>query len=627
MKQFLKKILVFMCMVLLLVLIPTVMYASQLDSPLNDNPLNGGVQIDEEGPTVDFNTLTVDKTEINPGEYVDISFKVSDDVSSIAEVYCNVTQGNGAGTGAGITNDDSTGEWIFSISPRYAGVMEITDIIVSDASGNVTHYINNAHSKYGELTYMTFENEVIEYVDMSSKNVTVLGANNEDQEGPELILNSLSVDKTQVRSGEQVNLTLQFSDESDIAEVYCNVIQANGQGLGAGITVDEESNTWVYSFNPGYAGLTEITDIMVSDINGNITHYINTAYSKYGDFGYATWEDEVIKNVDLSKGNFTVVTTNVEDDEIPELVLNTLKVDKTLANVREQVDVSFQIVDDSKISEVYCLVTQGNGSGLGAGIMEDKETGVWTYSFYPSYYGQVEITELTIADENGNMVQYINTAHSKYGELTYMTWEGAERKYADLSAANFYVGIKDDETGIFVSGSGITEDTTLEVEIKEHSGDDYDKMKGDKHKSHGYYEIRVKGDYKGGHKFRVFFDVPWAKDGEIVRICHMKHDGTMQIEEVPAKDGKVSMEVSEFSPFLIEEKLIDENLNDNNDDVNTNKDTKLDSDIENSKEESNDETKVVPKTGDNLILKGYAWLVVLFVSSVFVIGNLKKKRR
>ena len=524
---------------------------------------------DTTGPTVDFATLTVSKSEIQFGEAVKLSFKVEDE-SDIAEVYCNVVQSNGDLMGCGIERDLESGIWTFSYTPNYYGTCEIMDISVSDANGNVTRYVNSAYSRYGEGMY-DWDNENNIDIDMSSANFEVIGGNGNDAAGPTIVMDSIAVDKTQVSVNDSFKLQFVVEDDSDIAEIYLDMMQANGQLMGAGIEKDVETGKWIYTFAPNYVGLVEIAGIKIIDAYGNVTRYINSFNSRYGEAGY-DWGDASALKVDLSRGNVEVRGGKVGDVTGPEIALDTLSVDELQIKVHECSNISFKIVDESEIGEVYCNVTQGNGSLMGYGIQFDINTGVWTFSYTPDYYGEVEIQSVEITDTNGNETVYVNSAHSKYGQTGY-DWGDENSILTDLSAANFYVGIRDDETGIFVSGSDVTEDTTLDVEEKEFEGTDYDKMNnhshkhdGDKHhhhKPHGYYDIHVKDHHNGGNKFKVFFDVPWAKDGEMVRVSHMKHDGTIQIEDLPAKNGKVCMEVTEFSPFLVEQIIIN-NTSDTN---------------------------------------------------------------
>ena len=336
-------------------------------------------------------------------------------------------------------------------------------------------------------------------------------------------------------------------------------------------------------------------------------------------------------------GSFIAATT---DTEGPKVILESLKVSKQEVNLGETVEISYQLMDDSEIASYSCGITLGNGYGPGYGMRMDTETGICTFDYIPNYYGLAEIVDLVVVDVNGNTTRYINTAHSKYGELGY-NWEDDTAIYADLSAANFYVGIKDEGTGIFVSGSDITEDTKLDVEEKEFEGSDYDKMKEHSHKHdngkhhghhpHGYYDIHVKDHNNGGNKFKVFFDVPWAKDGEMVRVSHMKHDGTIQIEDLPAKNGRVWMEVTEFSPFLVEQIVINNTQDttsggNQNTPTGGNQNTDLDSNQatnetqSNSTEDTSDSKKdensnmTSPKTGDDEMF------FVYFVSYMMIIS-------
>lgn len=63
-------------------------------------------------------------------------------------------------------------------------------------------------------------------------------------------------------------------------------------------------------------------------------------------------------------------------------------------------------------------------------------------------------------------------------------------------------------------------------------------------------------------KTKVFFDVPRGfSDGDKLKIRHLLSDGTIQTRTATVIDGKVGLDVNEFSPFmLVVKKSKDKNL-------------------------------------------------------------------
>lgn len=618
MKQFFKKSVLFGAVVFMLFFAPTIMCASQVNKPDF-----GGVTLDTEGPRIDFSTFKFEKDEVPYNGQNGLSFKVQD-TSEVGSVTVWFTVGPKAVvTGSTMLYQEETGMWQNPITSSIAGTVELYYIDLIDAYGNKTIYINKGNSHFGNTEnglYWGDEDSI--GVDLSEWSYTILGGNADDADGPTIDFNTFEVEKENVEFNEPNNFSFKVLDESEVGRVTLWVTIGD-KAVVNGVTMlhREETGMWEGDITSVTSGEVEVSYINLVDANGNETTYVNKNNSHVNSMENGIY-------VDLSDWNYTVLGGNAEDVDGPIIDFKTFDIEKDEVKFKEENKISFKAYDESKIGRVTIWMTIGDKATVtGATMLYNQETLLWETAIIPTIFGKAEIYYIDLVDENGNTTYYYNEKNSHFGNTeTGLYWGDETSTYEDLSDLCFYVGIQDDETGIFVSGSDITEDTTLEVEIKEHKGDVYDKMKGDKHKSHGYFEIRVKGHHKGGHKFKVFFDVPWAKDGEFVRICHMKHDGTMQIEEVPAKGGKVYMEVSEFSPFLIEEKIVDDNLAGNNsEESNASANTNGESSKKQENKDVNQTDKTAPDTGDDTF--GFVYVAIFFLGVAIIVNEVLLKRK
>ena len=151
---------------------------------------------------------------------------------------------------------------------------------------------------------------------------------------------------------------------------------------------------------------------------------------------------------------------------------------------------------------------------------------------------------------------------------------------------------------------GVTfEDTNdglvIEGNIIENKTDTYEKMieyAGEK----GYgnlfkmYEFHVKGNGSLNRNITITFDLGEENNGKKAYILHQKHDNSYEEWERKVEDGKVSITVSELSPFTVMlESTVDNEITNN------------------------------PQTGDNL----YKYLVLLCVGSLGMIIGLKPLTR
>ncbi len=144
-----------------------------------------------------------------------------------------------------------------------------------------------------------------------------------------------------------------------------------------------------------------------------------------------------------------------------------------------------------------------------------------------------------------------------------------------------------EEERLIVEGVTYTDKDNMQIEgsIVTEANETYNKMI-EFLKAKGYqnifkmYEIHVKDNQKLSHSLTITFDLGTINNGKIAYILHQKHDGSYEEFTKLVENGKVSIEVSELSPFIIafkeeENKLtnIDVTATEQNQDVSNNAQT------------------------------------------------------
>ncbi len=108
----------------------------------------------------------------------------------------------------------------------------------------------------------------------------------------------------------------------------------------------------------------------------------------------------------------------------------------------------------------------------------------------------------------------------------------------------------DENTGVSVTGQKDI-DTTLAVENLAPEADVYKELvkQLEGKKVVGAYEVKLNGSYEG--KLSVSFNVDSKYNDQKATVLHKKSDGTVETFEAVVAGGKVTVEVSELSPFIV----------------------------------------------------------------------------
>ena len=226
---------------------------------------------------------------------------------------------------------------------------------------------------------------------------------------PVINVQSLKVDKKQVKIGDSVKVSIRITDEAEIKHVFMFYQRPQ--------TKNTESMVLTYNNITGYyegkieiketseSGIWKISWIKAEDIYDNQIEIHN---SNVYDF----YEEKA----DLSAGDFEVEGTEA-DIHAPVIDIESLKVSKNQAGTGDKVKISIRITDETEIKHVFMfyqrpqtkntesmVLKYNNITGYYEGEIEIKETsesGIWKISWMKAediYDNQIEIHNSNVYD-------------------------------------------------------------------------------------------------------------------------------------------------------------------------------------------------------------------------------------
>lgn len=508
---------------------------------------------DKSAPEVVASTIKVDKATVGRGGTVTISMKINDESEIADAVLWIVADGELQDYGFGSYNKE-TGLWDFEVEPRYFGLTEIQCIRVKDVYTNYMEYYNSASGR----VYKDFDMDYVKYADLSGGNFTVSrGSYSKESDAPVIELNSLTVSDPRPSLNDEVYFKVKISDSSPIASTYFDYAYSSANLRTYG-EYNSESGYYEYMVRCSNYGDFEPLRLVAEDAFGNMTTYIDKDQRYTKEYGYENVDGQP---ANLSAANFTV-QGGTGDVTPPTLDVSSVRIDKKYLDREETTIVSFKASDDTGIN---CHDTDIWYAGLWESVATsckyNKKTGRYEVMVSGDCYGTHQLYEIKLCDNYGNMVYYCDMS-TEIGELYgYEPEQGY--KDVDLSAAIFYVGIENEDTGTFVSNSTMDDSTRLKVGKLDKKADGYSELVQSGYNVKGFYEVKVKGACDmSSERTKVFFDVPPGfKEGDELQVRHLLSDGTVQTEEAVVRSGKVGLDVTEFSPFMISvKKSKDKNL-------------------------------------------------------------------
>lgn len=480
---------------------------------------------------VTVSNVRVSNSSPKLGDTVRYSFEYSSTID-IVRVDVSMQYGSAGYSSGGEYYEDDHSLW-FDVTMESYGDYRINYITFTDANANV-YWIHN-------ITTSAYVPPESTGMDMSATDISVQPTNVDTQK-PNIDVSSLRVDNKKHFVGDWANIYIKITDNEGINSVGYMYRMGNGTEVSGG-GIYEGNDTWKLDIFAEVPGNYEILYITATDLSGNTTAVYDSGY-----VGYKQYEGDTKS---LSAASFKVTGSNPNDKKAPIIHTNTLSVSKIKADLNEKVVVSVKITEESKLERINPFVQMGK-----AGICEmsnafqyNSATGKYEMTLDSEYYGIWEIMGIHAVDANGNETLIYNS-NMYTGETPYGYFGNPTAK-KDMSGSVFYVGITDADTGIFITGNGMNNNVRFDAKHLSKDGNAYKKLYKKGYNVDKFMELKVSGNYsERGEKVKVEFPVS-ASNGSKVLIKHLRPNGQIQQEAKTVYGGKVSMYVSDFSPFMI----------------------------------------------------------------------------
>ena len=344
---------------------------------------------DVEAPTINIDSLKIDKTEATIGDTITISIEITDN-SEIDYAYISyempITQKDKSYQ---LTKNNNTGKYEtkITIDENYEeGLWKITYISATDSASN-TKYLNNSKGKYASSDSKE---------DMSKGNFTVTGTN-ADVEAPNINAKSLKNDKTEATIGDTVTVSLEITDNSEIEYAFIYYTMPITQ-IDKSYKLKKNNSTGKYEVKitideSFQEGLWKISYISATDSASN-TKYLNNSKGKYASSD---------SKEDLSKGNFMVCMDNSTLENYIELknikTVDGVTVYKSNTTVSNQIINGDVYIGPEAVVTLSDVVVNGNIYVLGGARLNSiiaKEVNArsiqWSSYGYTFYNGTAYIS-------------------------------------------------------------------------------------------------------------------------------------------------------------------------------------------------------------------------------------------
>ncbi|MBC3901116.1 hypothetical protein GH811_15980 [Acetobacterium malicum] len=301
-------------MFMMIITVQTIVLAQDVNLKIADKDSILVQSVDITAPVI--NSITVDKTEVNIGDIVTVTLDVTEASGATIVVYYKQP----------VTGNLNTKVFNKNGEGKYVGTYEITDAIESGTWEIYSIYAADAYNNVARI-----QNQVDK--DLSGGNFTVSGSTSVDITAP--VINSITVDKTEVNIGDIVTVTLDVTEASGatIVVYYKQPVTGN-------------LNTKVFNKNGEgkYVGTYEITDAIESGTWEIYSIYAADAYNNV-----ARIQNKIDK--DLSGGNFTVsgVYDPVTPPPTPEKNIDENKAIEDIGKAQEGTSISVPVKNNEPI--------------------------------------------------------------------------------------------------------------------------------------------------------------------------------------------------------------------------------------------------------------------------------------
>lgn len=267
-----------------------------------------------------FKSIKIDKTEVQQGESIGVSIEAS---GHVERIHLDIGLVNEAETELEhLTDKEQRIEFAYpleKIDEKYYDTIETDESLEPGKYKISAIYLYNDTCEvpstiiYNSQIQNTDETSEKQFSDLSLANFTILPDFTADITAP--VLESISLDKSEVNQGDNITVTLKASDDiSGIAEINC-IYQKPSKDSNLSFTLsnlEENNGQYIASMviENGEAGLWEMDNIELTDKAGNSICFYNSHFYSY--------EDEIseMNLLDLSNANFFMKFSDLSSNHI-----------------------------------------------------------------------------------------------------------------------------------------------------------------------------------------------------------------------------------------------------------------------------------------------------------------------
>lgn len=170
-------------------------------------------------------------------------------------------------------------------------------------------------------------------------------------------------------------------------------------------------------------------------------------------------------------------------------------------------------------------------------------------------YGNIGMTEALYKKINDASITLVPDGRVAgdidFGQSGYYVFKDGVFYQSIQVSANYYHVTSNVDIGNNMSVSGLLENVSIKVTPKENSEMTVEVTNKGYAKILGAYELTLIGATSLVNPIDITFNVGTEYNGQMVYILHKKADGSYERFEEKVQDGKVTITVSELSPFVI----------------------------------------------------------------------------
>jgi hypothetical protein len=344
------------------------------------------------------NSVTVDKKEAHPGDKVKVILDVTDDKSGVEAVYVYLFGSSGGSywQEAVLNSETNKYEIMFVVNETTRpGTWKISSITVRDKEDNGNYYPN------GE-----------EHLDLSPADFTVV---NESIDITPPALKSVSVDKKEVKPGEEVTVSIEATDNQSGVQVISLVYRnEEGRTQSAAAVYNQKTKQFEAKLpitETSRPGVWSLDEVYLEDTEGN---------------GVTLYQGE---DFNISEADFTVVNINID---VAAPVVKAISVNKQEVNAPGQVTVTIEAEDDKTgVQDVTVIYNLPNQSEKSVQALLNPSTGKYEAVIDLGQYaaaGLWVVQRIELSDKEGNSREVYNQGLIPYPGLELMDLSGGSFK-------------------------------------------------------------------------------------------------------------------------------------------------------------------------------------------------------